>query len=210
MDYTELTTNIEDICENEFTAAVLAMFVQQAEQKIYNTVQHPNFRKNQVGTITGTNNYLTVPSDFMAVHSLAVVDGTGAYSFLLNKDVNFIREAYPTPSATGLPVHYSQFDDNSILLGPTPDVNYTVELHYFYYPESIVTATNTWLGDNFDTVLLNGALVEAARFMKQEEDIIANYDKMYLQSVTLLKQLADGKLREDSYRSGQERVGATR
>ena len=206
MNYTELTTNIEDITENSFTADQLAMFTQQAEQKIYNTVQIPALRRNVTGTLSSGNKYLGAPTDFLYTYSLAVVDGSGEYHFLLNKDVNFIREAYPTPTATGLPKHYAYFDDDSIILGPTPDSNYTMELHYGYYPESIVTANNTWLGDEFDSALLNGALLEALRFMKGEPDMVQMYERMYVQSLKLLKMLGDGKLREDTYRSGQFRM----
>ncbi len=206
MNYTELKTNIEDICENSFTEDQLAMFTQQAEQKIYNTVQIPALRKNVTGTLTASNKYLSTPSDFLWSYSLAVVDGDGVYRFLLNKDVNFMREAYPNPTDTGLPKHYAYFDDDTFIVGPTPDSGYTSELHYGYYPESIVTAGTTWLGDEFDSALLNGALLEAIRFMKGEPDMVAAYEKMYLQAITLLKSLGDGKLREDAYRSGQFRV----
>ena len=203
MNYMELKTNIEDICETSFTDDQLAMFTQQAEQKIYNSVQIPALRKNVTGTLTASNKYLSSPSDFLYNYSLAVIDGSGAYSYLINKDVNFIRDAYPTPTSTGLPKHYAYFDEDTFILGPTPDASYAVELHYGYYPESIVTAGTTWLGNEFDSALLNGALIEAIRFMKSEPDIIANYEKLYLQSITLLKNLGDGKLREDTYRSGQ-------
>ena len=206
MNYTELKTNIEDICENTFTDEQLAMFTQQAEQKIYNTVQIPALRKNVTGTLSNTNKYLSTPSDFLWSYSLAVIDGSGVYHFLLNKDVNFMREAYPNPTVTGLPKHYAYFDDNTFIVGPTPDSSYSSELHYGYYPQSIVTAGTTWLGDEFDSALLNGALIEAIRFMKGEPDIVAMYEKMYLQAITLLKGLGDGKLREDAYRSGQFRV----
>jgi hypothetical protein len=206
MNYTELKTNIEDICENSFTDDQLAMFTQQAEQKIYNTVQIPALRKNVTGTLTASNKYLSSPSDFLYSYSLAVVDNDGVYHYLLNKDVNFMREAYPNPTSEGLPKHYAFFDDNSFILGPTPDSAYTMELHYGYYPQSIVVANTTWLGDEFDSALLNGALIEAIRFMKGEPDIIQNYEKMYLQSIALLKTLGDGKLREDTYRSGQFRA----
>ena len=205
MNYTELKTNIEDICENSFTEDQLAMFTQQAEQKIYNTVQIPALRRNVTGNVTSGNKYLSTPSDFLYSYSLAVIDGDGNYTYLLNKDVNFIREAYPGPTATGLPQHYAFFDDNSFLLGPTPDTSYEMELHYGYYPESIVTAGTTWLGDEFDSALLNGALIEAIRFMKGEQDVVAMYEKLYVQSIGLLKNLGDGKLREDTYRSGQVR-----
>mgnify|MGYP003960484913 FL=1 len=206
MNYTELKTNIEDICENSFTDDQLAMFTQQAEQKIYNSVQIPALRKNVTGTLSTNNKYLSTPSDFLWSYSLAVVDGSGNYHFLLNKDVNFMREAYPSPTSTGLPKHYAYFDDNTFIVGPTPDAGYTSELHYGYYPQSIVTANTTWLGDEFDSALLNGALIEAIRFMKGEQDIVAMYEKLYLQAITLLKGLGDGKLREDAYRSGQFRV----
>lgn len=206
MNYTELKTNIEDITENSFTDAQLAMFTEQAEQLIYNSVQIPALRKNVTGTTTSGNNYLSTPSDFLWSYSLAVVNGSGVYTFLLNKDVNFMRDAYPNPSATGLPKHYAYFDDDTFILGPTPDADYTTELHYGYYPESIVTAGTTYLGDEFDSALLNGALVQAARFMKAEPDIIANYEKLYVQAMTLLRNLGDGKLRKDMYRSGQLRL----
>jgi len=206
MNYSELSQNIEDICETSFTADQLAMFTQQAEQKIYNTVQIPALRRNVTSAFTSGNQYLATPSDFLYVYSVAVEDGSGNYNFLLNKDVNFIREAYPNVASTGLPKHYANFDDDFFIVGPTPDSAYTVELHYGYYPESIVTAGTTWLGDEFDSALLNGALVEAIRFMKGEPDIIQNYEKLYVQSIGLLKMLGDGKLREDTYRSGQYRM----
>jgi hypothetical protein len=192
------------------------MFTQQAEQKIYNTVQVANLRKNVTGVTSPANKYLSCPGDFLSSYSLAVIDGVGAYTFLLNKDVNFIREAYPTPTSTGLPKYYAIFgplssnvNELSFLLGPTPDAVYTMELHYFYYPPSIVTAGTSWLGDNFDSALLNGALIEAIRFMKGEADIIQNYEKLYLQSIQLLKQLGDGKQRQDAYRDGQFRQAVT-
>ena len=206
MNYTELTTNIEDITENTFTADQLAMFTQQAEQKIYNTVQMPALRKNVTGTLTAGNKYLGTPADYLWNYSLAVIDGSGVYHYLLNKDVNFMREAYPNPASEGLPKHYAYFDDNSYILGPTPDSSYSMELHYGYYPESIVTANTTWLGDEFDSALLNGALIEAIRFMKGEQDVVAMYEKLYAQAIGLLKNLGDGKLREDAYRSGQFRT----
>jgi len=207
MTYTELKTNIADICENSFTDAQLALFTEQAEQKIYSAVQIPALRKNVTGRTQADNQYLTVPlSDFLYTYSLAVIDSTGAFTYLLNKDVNFMREAYPIPATTGLPKHYAYFSQTSFLLGPTPDVIYDVELHYGYYPESIVTAGTTWLGNEFDTALLNGALVEAIRFLKGEQDMVAMYNDLYMQSLILLKNLGDGKLREDTYRSGQYRT----
>jgi len=203
MDYTELKTNIQDICENSFTDDQLAMFTQQAEQKIYNTVQIPALRKNVTANLTAGNKYLVVPSDYLYTYSLAVENASGDYVFLLDKDVNFIREAYPNASSTGVPVHYANFTDDSFILGPTPDAAYFTELHYGYYPESIAVVGTTWLGDEFDSALLNGALVEAIRFMKGEADMVDMYNKMFTLSIGLLKNLGDGKLRGDTYRSGQ-------
>lgn len=207
MNYTELKAQIQNFSENyssEFESTI-PTFVEQAEQRIYNTVQLPALRKNVTGNVTASNKYLATPSDYLSTFSLAVVDDDGAYQYLLDKDVNFIREAYPTPTATGLPKFYGQFDANTFILGPTPDASYGMELHYFYYPESIVTAGTSWLGDNFDSVLLYGALVEAATYMKGETDLINQYTKQYSEAMMLLKQLGDGKLRQDAYRSGQVR-----
>ena len=203
MDYATLTATVETICENTFTAADHVMFAQQAEQKIYNSVQFPALRKNATGNMTLANRYLSTPTDYLYTHSLAVITAAGDYIYLLHKDSNFILEAYPNPATQGVPKHYSQFDEDSYIIGPTPDLNYAVEIHYGYYPESIVTAGTTWLGDNFDSALLNGSLVEAIRFMKGEEDLVAMYDKLYMQAIVLLKGLGDGKLRQDSYRAGQ-------
>ena len=207
MNYTDLKTNIQDICENTFTDDQLAMFTEQAEQKIYATVDLPALRKNQTGTVTTGNRYLTMPSGILYVYSLAVVKGDGSYDYLLDKDVNFIREAYPTPSATGTPKHYAWFDENTFIVGPTPDANYTIELHFSAYPESIVTAGTTWLGDEFDSALLNGALVEAIRFMKGEPDMVALYEKMYQQAISLLQKLGNYDMQRDTYRGGRLRVG---
>ena len=206
MNYTELKANIEDICETSFTADELAMFTKQAEQGIYNAVQIPALRKNVTGTATLNNVYVDVPDDFLWSYSLAVVDGDGNYSYLINKDVNFIREAYPKSTSTGLPKHYAYFNDDAFIIGPTPDVSYTVELHYGYYPESIVTAGTTWLGNEFDSALLNGALVNAIRFMKGEPDLVSLYQNLYAQAMALLRNLGAGKLRADAYRSGQFRM----
>ncbi len=209
MNYTSLKTNVEEICENSFTATQHAMFAQQTEQKIHQTVQFPALRKNCTGTMTLGNRYLSTPTDFLYSYSLAVISAAGAYTYLLHKDVNFILEAYPIPATTGVPKHYSQFDKDSWLVGPTPNAGFSVEIHYGYEPESIVTASTTWLGDNFDTALLNGCLVEAIRFMKGEEDLVAMYDKLYMQAISLLKGLSDGKLRTDAYRTGQITIPVT-
>jgi len=213
MTYDELVTAVQDYCENTFPTNDMNTFIRQAEQRIYNTVQLASLRKNMTGTLSANNKYLTCPNDFLSTYSLAVVDGSGNYEYLLNKDVNFIRQAYPNPTSTGIPKYYAIFGpattdatELSLILGPTPDTNYAVELHFYYYPESIVTAGTTWLGDNFDSALLNGTMVEAIRFMKGEADMIQLYKDMYLQSIGLLKNLGDGKQRMDAYRDGQVRV----
>jgi hypothetical protein len=203
VNYTQLTANIQDICEQTFTADQLAMFTEQAEQKIYTTVDLPAFRKNQTGSLTSGNKYLTMPTGMLYVYSLAVIDALGNYEYLLNKDVNFIREAYPKPTDTGQPKHYAVFDQNTFIVGPTPNSNYASEIHFSYYPESIVTAGTTWLGDEFDSALLNGALVEAIRFQQGEAGLIAFYEKLYVQALSLLINVGDGKLRGDAYRDGQ-------
>jgi len=202
VNYTELKTNINSICEQTFADAELALFTEQAEQKIYSAVQLPALRKNQTGTLTIGNKYLTMPSGFLYAYSVAIISGSD-YIYLLDKDSNFMREAYPNPATTGTPVHYAIFDQTSFIIGPTPDANYSAEIHFGYYPESIVTAGTTWLGTEFDSALLNGALVEAIRFQKGETDMVAFYEKLYVESLSLLKNLGDGKLREDTYRSGQ-------
>tara|TARA_Y100001937_G_scaffold19697_1_gene27213 strand:+ start:772 stop:1398 length:627 start_codon:yes stop_codon:yes gene_type:complete len=204
VNYTELKANVEDICEQTFTADQHAMFAQQAEQKIYNTVQLPALRKNQTGTLTSGNKYLTMPTNMLYVYSLAIISGSD-YIYLLDKDSNFIREAYPNPATTGIPKHYAIFDADTFIVGPTPNASFSAELHFAYYPESIVTAGTTWLGTNFDSALLNGALVEAIRFQKGESDMVNLYTELYKQAILLLKNLGDGKLREDTYRSGQTR-----
>jgi len=232
MNYSELSAAIQTYTENNFPTITLAdsstvsstaqinRFIEQAEQRIYNSVQFPSLRKNVTGTITSSNKYLSCPEDFLAPYSLAVYPyGGGDYIFLLNKDVNFIREAYPGPTSTGTPKYYALFgptvssgaisNELSFILGPTPDTTYSAELHYYYYPESITTAVTTWLGDNFDTVLLYGSLVEAYTFMKGEQDLIALYDGKYKEALGLAKRLGDGMERQDAYRSGQYRQAVT-
>ncbi len=211
MNYSELKTAVEDATENTFSSTDFATLTKLSEQRIYNSVQLPTLRKTSTLSLTGQN--VNVPTDFLSVYSLAVVLATGSYEFLLNKDVNFIRESYPDPAVTGTPKYYALNGTNTplvqrFLFGPTPQVSpvLSAELNYFYYPESIVTATNTWLGDNFDSVLFNAVMVEAARFMKQEQDIVALMDKEYGASLALLKNLGNGKDRQDSYRSGQVRI----
>ena len=209
MTYTELVAQIQDYTENEFTTTVVNTFITQAEQRIYNSVQLPALRKNVTGTTTSGNKYLAMPSNWLATFSLAVINADNEYNYLLNKDVNFIRQSFPDTDSDfyGEPQYYAVFDQNTFILGPTPDANYDVELHYFYYPESITTVTGgqTWLGDNFSSTLLYGSLLEAYTYMKGEADVLAEYQKRYDEAMLLLKQLSDGKDRQDAYRSGQVR-----
>jgi hypothetical protein len=226
MNYAALVTAISDYTENTFLTADMNTFIKQAEQRIYNTVQFPSIRKNQYSLITANNKYVSLPEDFLAVYSLALVTGvtggnldTGTFEYLLNKDANFIRQAYPTPNSTGEPKYYALFgptivssaitNELSLILGPTPDAAYYIELHYYYYPESITTALTTWLGDNFDSVLLYGSLVEAITYMKGEADMVALYDGKYKEALMLAKRLGDGMERQDAYRSGQYRQAVT-
>jgi hypothetical protein len=221
VNYTALSAAIVAYTENTSSdfAAQISTFVTQAEQRIYNTIQFPSLRKNVTGSTTTNNKYLQCPSDFLAVYSMAAVDATGAYEYLLNKDVNYIRQAYPNPTSdTGIPRYYALFgprsddeDELTFILGPTPDAIYTIELHYFYYPESITVAANgrTWLGDNFDSVLFYGSLVEAATYMKQEQDLIGLYNTKYQEALALAKRLGDGMERTDAYRTGQYRQMVT-
>ena len=220
MTYTELQAAICDYTQNfdqDFVSNI-PVFVKQAEQRIFNTVQFPSLRRNVTGFTSNNNKYLACPGDFLAVYSMAVVDPTGAYEYLLNKDVNFIRQAYPTPTAVGIPKYYALFGPSfangtelSFILGPTPNNRYTVELHYYFLPQSISDAENgtSWLGDNFDSVLLYGSLVEAATFMKGEADIVALYNTKYTEALALAKRLGDGLERQDAYRSGQYRQAVT-
>ena len=221
MNYTQLTAAICDYTQNFETDFVsnIPVFVTQAEQRIYNTVQFPSLRKNVTGSASTNNKYLSCPSDFLSVFSMAVIDASGNYEYLLNKDVNFIRQAYPKPTTdTGIPKYYALFgptvsgatisDELSFILGPTPDAAYSVELHYYYYPESISVAADgqTWLGDNFETVLLYGSLVEAYTFMKGEQDMLGLYDGKYKEALALASRLGNGLERSDAYRSGQARL----
>lgn len=222
VNWGDLKTQIQDYLETTFSTDSLTTFTTQAEQRIFNTIQFPSLRKNVTGLCTVNNRYVSCPEDFLASYSFAVIDADGSYHYLLNKDVNFIRESFPTPTGsgnTGLPYCYALFgptvsgstitNELSFILGPTPDASYTVELHYFYYPSSIsygnVDATTTWLGDNFDSVLLYGALVEASTFLKAEPDQMANITTKYKEALLLAKRLGDGLERMDAYRSGQVR-----
>lgn len=233
MNYAQLFSSVQTYLENQFPDVYLAdgttvdattqinTFIQQAEQRIYNSVQFPSLRKNVTGHTSQNNKYLSCPNDFLSVYSMAVIDGTGEYKYLLNKDVNYIREVYPSPTDTALPKYYALFgptvsgttitNELSFILGPTPDAAYSVELHYYYYPVSIADTVNnpggtTWLGDNFDTVLLYGTLVEAYTFMKGEADMIATYNQKYMEALALAQRLGDGLERGDAYRNGQYRM----
>lgn len=220
MNYTELRAKIIAFAESDEQLFLdnIDGFIQTAEQKIYNSVQIQYLRKNVTGFTTPGNKYLSTPGDFLSVYSVAVVDGSGNYEYLLNKDVNFIRQAYPSPNDVGVPKYYAIFgptttnsvppvltNELSLILGPTPNAAFTVELHYFFIPESIVTAGTTWLGDNFDSALFYGAMREASLFQRMEQDVVANYEQKYNEAMTLLKQLGDGKQRTDAFRSGQVR-----
>lgn len=205
MNYAQLVAEVESYTENAFSVADINTFIEQAEERIYNSVQIPAIRKNVTGTMTVNNKYLACPNDWLATFSLAVIRDDGEYHYLLNKDVNFIRESYPSPSDVGMPLYYAQFDQNTFILGPTPDQNYSSELHYFYYPPSIIDNGTSWLGDNFSTALLYGTLLEAYTYMKGESDVLAQYQKRYDEAMSLLKQLGDAKDRRDAYRSGQVR-----
>jgi hypothetical protein len=210
MNYTSLKANIADICENTFTDDQFALFAQQAEQKIFNTVDLPVMRNVDSGPLTATNKLYTTPDGYLYTYSLAILSSSTT-NYVLNKDVNFLREAYPvnTSAKYGLPRFYAYHSTSGnkikLMFAPTPDQNYEIEHIYAKYPTSIVTAGGTYLGDNFDTALLNGALVEAIRFMKGEADMVALYEKNYLQAIALLKNTSEGKLRQDVYRSGQAR-----
>ena len=212
MNYTQLVDLVKQYTQNEETSFVanIPVFVQLAEERIYNAVFIPAIRKNQIGTLTPSNKYLTVPADWLANFSLSVIEPvTNAQTFLLDKDVNFIRDCYPDPDDTGVPKYYAIFDDNTFILGPTPDSNYQVELHYYYYPESIVTAGTSWLGTNFETVLLYGAVREAYIYMKGEQNMMVYYEQKYQESLGLLKLLGEGKDRRDAFRSGLNRIPVT-
>jgi hypothetical protein len=239
MTYNELFIQVKNYLQNDFPSDTwtnvagtgttsstgteqINFFIQQAEERIYNSVQVPALRKNVTGLVQQGNKYVTCPNDFLSVFSMAVVDGDGNYEYLLNKDVNFIRAAYPNPTTdTGKPRYYGLFgpaivgnaitDELTFILGPTPDTNYLAELHFYYYPESITVAADgrTWLGDNFDTVLLYGTLVEAYTYMKGEADVMAFYETKYKEALALAKRLGDGMERQDAYRSGQYRQPVT-
>ena len=235
MTYTELFTAVKNYLQNDFPSNTwtnvagtgvitsggtnqINTLITQAEERIYNTVQIPPLRKNVTGVTTASNKYLSCPSDFMSVFSMAVIDGTGAYEYLLNKDVNFMRASYPNPSSTGLPQYYALFgptvttgvvtDELSFILAPTPDDVYNVELHYYAYPESITVAADgrTWLSDNYSPALLYGTMVEAYIFLKGEQDVMAAYEKKFQDALAQLNRLGTGLERGDAYRDGQAKI----
>lgn len=228
MNYSELTAAIQSYTENQFPDTYLAdgtvvsslsqinTFITQAEQRIFNSVQFPVLRKTIQGGLTANNQFLSCPADFLAPYSMAVILTSGAYVYLLNKDVNLIRQAYPNPTSLGVPQYYALYGaqsfaltDLAFILGPTPNLNYGVEMNYFYYPQSITLVGSSWLGDNFDSVLLYGSLVEAYTFMKGEADLITLYNTKYNEALALAKRLGDGMERQDAYRSGQVRIKVT-
>jgi len=229
MNYETLFQTIKNYAENEFPSTTFTgtdgtttvttasdtqvdTFITEAETRIYNAINIPTLRRNVTGTLTAGNQYLSLPTDWLSAYSVAVytADYSTPFTYLLNKDVSFIREAYPTPTVTGTPKFYSLFGTQytnvnalSCLLGPTPDANYQVEMHYFYYPPSITTAGESWLGNNYDPILLYGALMEAAVYMKAEADIIALYANKYQEALGELRRMCDALERGDSYRDGQ-------
>lgn len=230
MNYQELFSQIQTYTENQFpdtfvqittgggqsnvnAVSQINTFIRQAEDRIYNTVQIPSLRKNVTGNCTSSNKYLACPNDYLSTYSLAIINTDGTYEYLLNKDVNFIRQAYPDPTATGLPRYYALFGSRlndptelTFILGPTPDASYGAELHYFYYPESIVDAGTSWLGDNYSPVLLYGSLVEAYTYMKGEPDLLQAYNAKYNEALQQLNRLGTGLERGDAYRDGQAKI----
>ena len=210
MNYADLVKAITDYTENLETSFVsqIPHFVEQAEERIYRSVMIPELRKNVTASMSAGNQYLARPSDFLAVFSIAVIDGDGDYTYLLDKDVNFIREAFPRSSTQGLPQFYGQFDGDdtvgsgNFILGPTPDDDYGVELHYYFDPPSIVTTGTSWLGDNAEAALLYGALLEAYTYMKGEADILALYNQRYEEALAQLGGVGIRSMR-DNYRDGE-------
>lgn len=211
MNATDLRATIKAYAETDFPQVIgsggltstqqLDTFITQAEQRIYNTVDLPLFRKSASGTLTSGNQYVSTPADWLADFSFAVVLPSGDYEYLIFKEPNFIRQAYPNPATTGVPKYYALFDENTFVLGPTPNSNYTVDFHYFGYPVSIVTSGTSWLGDNFDSVLLYGALLETAVFLRAEPDVVQNYTARYQEALGMLKNLGEIKNRTDAYRN---------
>jgi len=215
MNYAALVSAVSSYTENTFPTVDMNLFITQAETRIYNAVQLPNLRKTATTALTASTPYFNAPNDFLSVYSFAIVNTNGSYTFLLNKDVNFIREAYPTPATTGTPKYYAIYGPQTtvtelqFILGPTPSAALATDLQYFAYPESIVTASDTWLSDNYDPVLLYGTLVEAYTYMKGEQDVVLLYNTKFGEALVQLKRLGDGLERSDAYRSGQARIPVT-
>jgi hypothetical protein len=209
MNYSQLSQMIQDYVQSTETSFVsnIPTFVQLAEERIYNSVQIPALRKTSTASAVISNQYMSLPSDWLATFSLAIINpSTNVYTFLLNKDVNFMRECFTTSTATGAPQYYAIWDNDTMILGPTPNLAYTLELNYYYYPVSIVDAGTSWLGTNFETVLLYGSLREAYTYLKGEQDMMTYYEQKYQEALAQLDRLGDGLERQDAYRSGQVRV----
>ena len=214
LTYSQLVTAVSDYTQNTFDTTDMNTMIQQAEQRIYNTVQLSNLRKTSTTPLTISTQTMDAPTDFLSVYSFAVIDASGNYIYLLPKDPNFMQEAYPSPTTTGTPKYYalngpaSTVTTLQFIFGPTPSAALTTNLQYFYMPESIVTATTTWLGTNFSSALLYGTLCEAGAYMKsgQDDGMYQLYQDRYVQAIALLKNLGDGKQRSDTYRNGQTRV----
>jgi hypothetical protein len=208
LTYTQLVDAVQDTIE-QYDATFIASipsFIRLAEEGIYNSVLLPALRRNATASMQQDFPYFGVPGDFLAVYSLAVIDDTGRYTFLTNVDVSYINSAYPNPTITGQPKHYALFDDTAFVLGPTPNAPYMAELHYYYYPPSIVDAGTSWLGENFESVLLYGTLVRAYIFQKGEADVLAMYSKQYDEALAQLQRLGRGLNRQDEFRSGFKKV----
>lgn len=209
MNYSQLVSLIQEYCETteQTFVANIPTFVQLAEERIYNSVQIPAIRKNVTGVATINFPYISIPTDWLSTYSLASIDpDTGEYEYLLNKDVNYIRAAYPNPTDYGAPKYYAVWNDASFILGPSPNKVYTMELHYYYYPPSIVNVGTSWLGTNYENVLLYGSIREGYTYLKGEQDIMNYYESKYQEAIAQLKRLGDGLDRQDAYRSGQVRI----
>jgi hypothetical protein len=209
MNYAELTQALQDYLETSETSFVsnIPTFVQQAEERIYRTVQIPELRKNVIGNVTAGNRYLARPADFLSAFSLAIIAPSGEYSYLIDKDMNFIREAYPSPTTQGVPRYYAQYDGDlptatgNFLIGPTPNLSYQIELQYYYDPPSIVTSGTSWLGDNAETALLYGALIEGYTYLKGDADMLQLYTTRYNEAMLQLFGI-DLRSKRDDYREG--------
>jgi len=204
--YAQLKTAIQDYTDNAETTFVnhLNDFIKASEEKLLKSVDLDYFRKNVTSTLTSSDQFLTVPTDYLASFSLQITT-SGSESFLLQKDVNYLREYTPAASTTGLPKYYARFDENNFILGPTPDSNYTIELHYFYRPASLTAGADggtTWLSTNAPYALLYGSLIEAYTFMKGEADVIQNYTNLYMQYLERVKDLGEARENTDGYRVG--------